>query len=69
MLFRKKIARSCEYCTWGTKLGDEQILCVKHGVVAVSYACRKFNYDPCKRCPRKVKALDLSKYKKSDFSL
>lgn len=69
MLFRRKMPRSCTYCAWGTKMGDEQILCVKRGVVAVSYACRKFVYDPCKRIPCKQKALDLGKYKESDFSL
>ena len=69
MLFRRKIPRSCAYCAWGTKLGDEQILCVKRGVVAVSYACRKFVYDPCKRVPRKAKALDLDRFKDSDFAL
>ena len=69
MLFRRKMPRSCSYCAWGTKLGEEQILCVKRGVVAVSYACRKFEYDPCKRRPRKVKALDLQKFKDSDFNL
>lgn len=69
MLFRRKIARSCTYCAWGTKLGEQQILCVKRGVVADSYACRKFVYDPCKRLPRKAKALDLQKFKDSDFTL
>lgn len=69
MLFRRKIARSCIYCAWGTKLGEQQILCVKRGVVADSYACRKFVYDPCKRLPRKAKALDLQKFKDSDFTL
>lgn len=69
MLFRKKMPRSCTYCALGTKLGDEQILCVKHGVVAASYACRKFEYDPCKRIPCKPRALDLEKFKNTDFSL
>lgn len=69
MLFRRKIARSCSYCAYGTKLGDEQILCVKRGVVATSYACRKFIYDPCKRMPRKAKALDLEKFRDTDFTL
>ena len=69
MLFRKKLTKSCEYCAWGTKIGDHQILCTKRGVVADSYACRKFTYDPCKRVPSKPKALDMSKYKDTDFSL
>jgi len=69
MLFRKKLPKSCEYCSWGTVIGEHQILCTKRGVVAMTYACRKFSYDPCKRKPCKAKALDLTKYKETDFSL
>lgn len=69
MLFRKKNQKSCEYCAWGTKIAEQQVLCSKRGVVAVSYACRKYTYDPCKRIPCKPKALDLNKYKDSDFTL
>lgn len=69
MLFRKRIPRSCLYCTRGTKLEDKQILCVKQGVVADSFACHKFKYDPCKRIPPKQKALDFKKYDAEDFSL
>lgn len=69
MLFRKKLPRSCRYCACGTQVTDEQVLCVKHGVVSVYYACRKFEYDPCKRIPPKAKALDFQKFKDDDFSL
>jgi len=69
MLFRKKIPRSCTYCAHGTKLGSEQVLCIKRGVVSCTFACRKFEYDPCKRVPVKAKALDFEKYRKEDFSL
>lgn len=69
MLFRKKIERSCSYCQFGTKLEKNQILCVKHGVVSAYYACRKFEYDPCKRIPPKAKALDFEKYNDEDFTL
>ena len=69
MLFRKKIERSCIYCANGTKIDDEQVLCVKKGVVPVGGKCRKFNYDPCKRIPAKPKVLDFQKYEKEDFSL
>lgn len=69
MLFRKKIQRSCSYCTYGTKIDDEQVLCMKKGVVAVDGKCRKFQYDPCKRIPVKPKALDFSKYDEQDYSL
>ena len=69
MLFRKKMPRSCSYCTYGTAIGGEQVLCTKRGVVSVDHKCRKFRYDPCKRTPLKAKALDFSKYNQEDFSL
>lgn len=69
MLFRKKIQKSCAYCQYGTKLNDEQVLCIKKGVVALEGKCRKFTYDPCKRIPVKAKALDFEKYNEEDYSL
>lgn len=69
MLFRKKIERSCSYCACGTKVGDDQVLCTKRGVVSIYYKCRKFVYDPCKRTPVKPHALDFEKYETEDFSL
>ena len=69
MLFKKKMPRSCLYCEFGTALSDEEILCVKRGVVPADKACRKFRYDPCKRSPVREKAPDFSKYTQEDFSL
>ncbi len=69
MLFRKKIERSCLYCTNSAKLNEDQMLCTKRGVVSMDGACRKFRYDPFKRVPARPKALDLSKYEEDDFSL
>ena len=69
MLFRKKIDRSCCYCVYGTKMDDEQILCIKKGVVSADGKCRKFEYDPCKRIPARQKALDFSKYDENDYTL
>lgn len=69
MLFRKKIQKSCTYCQYGTKLNDEQVLCIKKGVVSLDGKCRKFTYDPCKRIPAKPKALDFEKYNDEDYSL
>ncbi len=69
MLFRKKIPRACSYCQHATKMNEEQILCVKRGVVPVYSSCRKFTYDPCKRFPPRAKPLDFSKYKDDDFKL
>ena len=69
MLFRKKIERACSYCLRGTQLEDGSILCIKKGVKSPCDKCWKFRYDPCKRIPRKAKALDFSKYDREDFSL
>ena len=69
MLFRKKMERSCAYCSFGTCLEDGAILCTKKGLRSAESQCRKFQYDPCKRIPLKVKALDFSKYEDMDFSL
>ncbi len=69
MLFRKKIERSCAYCTFGTKLDEDTILCTKRGIKSIEDKCRKFKYDPCKRVPHKAKPLDFSKYDGEDFSL
>lgn len=69
MLFRKITERSCSFCLHCTKLKDEQVLCVKKGVMPLNGKCIKFKYDPCKRIPGKAKALDFSKYDQEDYSL
>ena len=69
MLFRRKISRSCSYCAFGTKLNDEELLCIKQGIVNLAHSCRRFRYDPCKRIPHKQKAADLSKFQTEDFKL
>ena len=69
MLFRKRIEKSCSYCQFSTKLGDEEVLCIKKGIVSCDGKCRKFTYDPCKRIPAKAKALDFEKYNEEDYSL
>lgn len=69
MLFRKNMPRSCAYCSHGTKLDDDQILCTKKGVVDISCSCGRFKYDPCKRQPVKAKALDFDTFEDEDFML
>lgn len=69
MLFRKKIERSCSYCTYGVRLEDGSILCSRKGLKSETDHCFRFQYDPCKRIPRKAKALDFSQYNDQDYSL
>lgn len=69
MLFRKRIEKSCSYCEYGTRLNEDEVLCIKKGIVSCGGKCRKFSYDPCKRVPAKAKALDFEKYNDEDYSL
>ena len=69
MLFRKKMPRSCYYCINGTHMNDDEVLCVRRGVVRIDHKCRKFRYDPCKRIPLKAKTMDFQKYESEDFTL
>ncbi len=46
MLFRKKIDPRCAYCAKGTRLSDEEVACVKCGIVAAEHHCGAFRYDP-----------------------
>ena len=69
MLFRKNIEKSCAYCVHSAKISDDEVLCIKKGVVELTNKCRSFSYDPCKRTPAKAKALDCSKFEQYDFSL
>lgn len=69
MLFRKKMEKSCTYCRFGTMLEDGLVLCTKRGAVDPGRKCRKFSYDPTKRVPIKLKALDFNKYDSEDYSL
>ena len=69
MLFRRKIERKCTYCTHGTALEEGMILCTKKELRLPDSKCLSFRYDPCKRIPKKAKALDFSKYDEEDYSL
>ena len=69
MLFRKKIERSCSYCRHCVQLEDGRILCARKGITEENPKCFRFRYDPLKRIPSKMKALDFSKYDNEDYSL
>ena len=69
MMFRKKMPPACSYCEYATKLDDEQVLCIKKGIRATNSKCGSFFYDPCKRIPKKQKAIDFKSYDDHDYSL
>ena len=67
-LFGNNIDPACSYCRFGKKNQDgSKILCEKVGVVAPSFFCRKFRYDPVKRVP--ARQAQLPEYDPSDFRL
>lgn len=69
MLFRKKLQRSCSYCSFGTELTDGTVLCAKKGIKDPDQSCLRFRYDPIRRIPKKQKSPDFSKYDEDDFTL
>lgn len=68
-MFRKKMQRSCSYCSFSTVLGDGTVLCAKKGAMQEIKPCRRFRYDPLRRIPCKPKAPDFTQYEADDFSL
>ena len=69
LLFQKDIEPRCTYCSRGTQLDEEKILCPKRGLVSPGEHCRSFRYDPLKRVPPVPAAPDFSRLRDEDFSL
>ena len=62
------IAPACAYCAFGQAGTDPRmILCTRRGVVTPDFHCRKYQYDPLLRVPRRQPKL-LS-FSPEDFSL
>jgi hypothetical protein len=69
MLFQKDIEPRCAYCKRGAQLGEDQVMCLKKGIVSAAGSCRGFRYDPLKRVPPKPVYADFSKLKDEDFAI
>ena len=69
MLFSKKIDPRCAYCAKGTRISDEEVACVKCGIVAAEHHCGAFRYDPLKRVPPRPVKLQTGELKQEDFDL
>ncbi len=67
MLFNKKIEPSCSYCRYGNKMGEEEVICVKRGVVSSAGYCRKFSYDPLRREPPQPDVLPAAGFDSEDL--
>ncbi len=69
MLFRKKIEPRCAYCARGCQINEDEVACVKRGIVSAGDHCFRFRYDPLRREPPRPVKLRTEKLKQEDFSL
>ena len=67
-LFGNNIEPACEYCVNGKRSDNGMILCVKVGVVNPFFSCKKFDYDPLRRKPKKMNH-SLPQYSPEDFKI
>lgn len=67
-LFGDSVPPACEYCIQGHPAADRKmILCRRCGVVSPYYHCKKYEYDPLKRIPRRPP--QLPKFSPEEFQL
>jgi hypothetical protein len=69
MLFRKDVEHICRYCIHSRELNEEQLLCIKTGIVVPNHTCRHFSYDALKRVPPQSEPLTFDHFTEEDFSL
>lgn len=69
MLFKKDIEPSCTYCRYGRPLGNNEIGCIKLGIVSVDGRCKRFAYNPLARKPTMHLPLNKDRYDEKQFSL
>ena len=68
-LVDENVEPKCTYCCHGKSLGNDEVACVRRGIMSSSGYCRGFRYEPTKREPRAVQRLDTAMFSKQDFSL
>ena len=69
MLFKKDIEPSCTYCRHGRPLGQNEVGCVKLGVVSSNGKCKRFQYNPLARKPSKPPTLKTDMFDEDSFKL
>ena len=69
MLFRKKIEPRCAYCAKGSQINDEEVACIKRGIVPADHHCGSFTYDPLRRVPPRPVKLKTEKLTEEDFKI
>ncbi|MBQ6540378.1 MAG: hypothetical protein IJL71_05070 [Oscillospiraceae bacterium] len=69
MLFKKDVEPSCLYCRYGRPLGQNEVGCLKLGVVSANGKCKRFSYDPLSRKPMKPLVLKTDVFDEESFKL
>lgn len=53
---RKKHSPKCEYCIYARIPADRSVaLCKFNGIMPLDEKCRRYDYDPLKRIPQKLR--------------
>jgi len=68
-LIDENVEPKCTYCSHGKSLGNDEVACVRRGVMSSSGHCRGFRYEPTKREPRALQSLNTEMFSKQDFSI
>ena len=68
-LFKKQLDPRCGHCSKSRPLNDEEVVCIKKGVMSFGSHCRSFTYDPLKRTPPRPIMANFNKLKDEDFQL
>ena len=59
MLFEKDIEPRCAYCKRGSLLGEDQVMCLKRGIMSAAGSCRAFRYAPPSLCIRTFRSCGM----------
>jgi len=50
-------------------LGDDEVVCIKRGIMSGFGSCGAFTYEPTKRVPGKIYRLRATELSEEDFAL
>ena len=69
MLFNKEIEPCCAYCLHASPVNENEAVCKKHGIVHLTYRCKRYTYDPTRRIPPEPEEIPAGYFSEKDFSL
>lgn len=69
MLLDNNIEPCCGYCRHGTSMGNNEVICIKRGIMESSGNCNSFRYEPTKRVPDSTPVFTTSELSEEDFTI